>query len=164
MKKIVALLFASLIMLQSFAAVNVEFPARKASEVFFPLGNTGKMVSLLELTTMRAKDFQSLTGQHLKFSERVGFKLSQNQLKTLINPDGTVNGKKLDLLTKRMKKFDTSDQKKNLRLALIFAGVGIGLYIIAGITGGAAGVFWTLGSLALVVAVVFFVIWLVNMA
>lgn len=159
MKKIVALLFASVIMVQSFAAVNVELPARKASEVIFPVGKTGKTVSLLELTTMSAKDFQNLTGQHLKFSERVAFKLSQKQLKSTINTDGTVNVKKLQSLNAKMQKA-AADNKHNLRLALIFAAAAIVLSIL----GAVSGIFWILASIAWLVAVVFFIIWLVNMA
>lgn len=160
MKKIVALVFASVIMVQSFAAVNVEFPARKASEVFFPVGNTGKVVSLLDLTTMSAKEFQSMTGQHLKFSERVAFKLSQKELKSTINTDGTVNAKKLQSLSQKMQKIGSGDNKKNLRLAIIFAIAAVILSILGSVT----GVFWVLASIAWLVAVVFFVIWLVNMA
>jgi uncharacterized MAPEG superfamily protein len=159
MKKIVALLFASVIMMQSFAAVNVELPSRKASEIMFPVGNTGKTVSLLELTTMSAKDFQSLTGQHLKFSERVAFKIGQKELKSTINTDGTVNVKKLQALNAKMQKA-AADNKHNLRLALIFAAAAIVLSIL----GAVSGIFWVLASIAWLVAVVFFIIWLVNMA
>jgi len=160
MKKIVAFLFASVIMVQSFAAVNVELPARKASDVMIPIGKTGKSVSLLDLATMSPKDFQAMTGQHLKFSERVAFKLSQKELKTTINRDGTVNVKKLESLNQKMQKAAAGDNKKNLRLALIFAAAAIVLSIL----GAVSGIFWVLASIAWLVAVVFFIIWLVNMA
>lgn len=160
MKKIVALLFASVIMVHSFAAVNVELPARKAADVMIPIGKTGKSVSLLDLATMSPKDYQSLTGQHLKFGERIAFKLSQKELKTTINTDGTVNMKKMEALAKKAQKADSSDNKKNLRLALIFAAAAIVLSIL----GAVSGIFWILASIAWLVAVVFFIIWLVNMA
>lgn len=75
MKKIVALFFASIIMVQTFAAVGVDVPTRKASEVYFPVGNSGKMVSLLTLTTMSVKEYQTTTGKHLKLSEKLAFKV-----------------------------------------------------------------------------------------
>jgi Flp pilus assembly protein TadB len=158
MKKFVSFLFASVIMVQSFAAVNAELPTRKASEVFFPVGTTGKTISLLELTTMSPKDFQNLTGQHLKFSERVAFKLSQKELKSTINTDGTVNVKKLQSLNQKMQKVSAADNKKNLRLALIFAAAAVVLSILGAVT----GIFWVLASIAWLAAVVFFIIWLVN--
>ena len=85
----------------------------------------------------------SLTGQHLKLSEKVAFQLSQKELRKVINPDGTVNVKKLESLNKKMQKA-AADNKKNLRLALIFLGAAIVLSII----GSFVPFVWILASLA----------------
>jgi Flp pilus assembly protein TadB len=159
MKKFVALFFASVFMVQAFAAVNVELPVRKASEIYLPVGTTGKTVSLQALATMSPKEYQSLTGQHLKLSDKVALKLTQKELRKVINPDGTVNVKKLESLNKKMQKA-AADNKKNLRLALIFLGAAIVLSII----GSFVPFLWILASLAYLASVVYFIIWLVNMA
>lgn len=159
MKKIVSLFFASLILMQSFAAVNLEVPVRKASEIYFPLGNTGKMISLLELTTMSAKEFSTLTGQNLKFKDKLAFKITQKELKKVINRDGTVNAKKLESLNKKMQKA-AIDNKGNLRWALILLGTGVVLSLL----GLAVPFVWILAYIAYLGATVFFIIWLVNMA
>lgn len=159
MKKIVAFFFASIIMVQSFAAVNVELPARKASEIMMPLGTSGKAVSLQALTSMSVKEYQSLTGKHLKLSEKLAFKVAQKELRKTINPDGTVDMKKMESLSKKMQKAAT-DNKKNLRLALILLGVALILSII----GSFVPFVWILASLAWLAGLIFLIIWLVGMA
>ena len=53
-----------------------------------------------------------------------------------------------------------ADNKSNLRWALILAGAAIVLSLL----GAAVPFLWILASLAWLAAVVFFIIWLVNMA
>jgi Flp pilus assembly protein TadB len=159
MKKFVAFFFASIIMVQSFAAVNVELPARKATEIMMPLGTSGKTVSLHALTTMSAKEYQTLTGKNLKFSEKLAFKVAQKELRKTINRDGTVDMKKMESLSKKMQKAAV-DNKKNLRLALILLGVALILSII----GSFVPFVWILASLAWLAGLIFLIIWLVGMA
>lgn len=159
MKKIVALFFAVAIMVNSFAAFTVNVPpALKASQINLPIGNTGKTISLLELSTIRAKQYQTLTGKDMKFADRIAFKIAQKELKKVIKDDGTVDAKKLESLNKKMQK--AADNKSNLRWALILAGAAIVLSLL----GAAVPFLWILASLAWLAAVVFFIIWLVNMA
>lgn len=159
MKKFVALFFASIFMVQSFAAVNVELPARKASEVYLPVGNTGKTVSLQALTTMSVKEYQSVTGQHLKFADKVAFKLTQKELRKTINADGTVNAKKMERLTKKMQKAAAAGDRKNLKIGLILMAVGL-VFILLGIV---SGIFTLLGILSFVAGLVFLIIYLAGM-
>jgi hypothetical protein len=100
MKKVILLFAAALFVTDSFAssAINPEFSKLKASEIFIPIGNNNKTISLMELSTISTKDFQSLSGKKMNFFERLSFKLSQRKLKTMINADGTVNNKKLEKL------------------------------------------------------------------
>ncbi len=158
MKRFVALLITLAFAVNSFSAINVEVPPKKATEILIPLGNTGKQISLMDLAVMNVKEYQQLIGHNLKFPEKVAFKLSQRELKKLINPDGTINAKKFEKIQKKMPA--TGDNRRNLRLALIFLGVGIVFSILSTVT----GFFWILASLAYLGFAIFFILWLINMA
>ena len=69
---------------------------KKASEVFLPIGSSGQKISLMNLSTIDVKDFENLSGRHLKFFDRLGFKLAQKKLRNSINADGTIDNKKLN--------------------------------------------------------------------
>ncbi len=164
MKKFLVLLTALALVINSFAAFTVEAPPKKASEIYITIGATGKQVSLMDLSRMSPKEYQDLTGQHLKLTEKLAFRISQRELRKAINPDGTINIKKLESLNAKMTKAPASgDNKRNLRLALIFAAVAVVLTIIGGVST-VGWALWTLASIAWLVAVVFFIIWLVNQA
>ncbi|MFI5132727.1 MAG: hypothetical protein ACHQEB_00240 [Chitinophagales bacterium] len=77
----------------SIAIIN---PPLKASEIVFPVGNTGKTISLLELSQIKLKDFETLTGEKMNFLNRLGFKIAQRQLHNSINNDGTFSKKKAE--------------------------------------------------------------------
>src|SRR5687768_15398695 len=107
MKKLLVLFSAFIIMLSSTASTNISgafgpikpvVPPKKASEIYVPIGKTGKQVSLMALTQMSAKEYSNITGQHMKLVEKIAFKMVQKKLKNSINPDGTVNVKKLENL------------------------------------------------------------------
>jgi hypothetical protein len=101
MKKI-ALLIISLVLLSGvFAAENFSKPTLKATEIYLPVGKTGKVISLMELSSLRVKDFEELTGNKMKFFDRLGFKAAQKQLRNNINYDGTFNSKKIERFVKR---------------------------------------------------------------
>ena len=95
MKKMLALLVAVSLFSQSFAAVTVTEPQKKASELFITVGSTGQKISLLDLSSISVKDMEKLTGKKMKFSEKASFKIGQHKLKHSINHDGTINNKKL---------------------------------------------------------------------
>lgn len=159
MKKVSAFLLALLIMFNSLAAFTPAAPpALRASSVMMPIGKMGKSISLLELSTMKVKDYQNLSGQQMKFSEKIAFKLTQKEIKKVIKNDGTVDLKKMEALNKKMQM--AADNKSNLRWALILAGAAIVLSLL----GAAVPFLWILASIAWIGAVVFFIIWLVNMA
>jgi hypothetical protein len=67
-----------------------------------------------------------------------------------------------NLIAKKIaKKMNTSASKaldQKLKYAVIFAAVGVILYILGGIV----GVFWILGTIALVVALVFLLLWILE--
>jgi hypothetical protein len=85
----------------AFTVVNPGEKAPLASEIMVPVGKSGKVISLAELAAISPKSFAGLTGKKMNFAEKVGFKLSQRQLKKCINSDGTVNSKQLAKLSKK---------------------------------------------------------------
>ena len=68
----------------------------KANEVYLPVGKTGHLISLMDLSRISVKDFETLSGKKMKFYEKMNFKLGQHQLKKSINEDGTFNKKSIE--------------------------------------------------------------------
>jgi hypothetical protein len=84
------------------AAVAVAPAPVKASDIRIPVGNTGKVVDLQELSTMKVADYEKMTGKKMSWFHRLEFKLAQKKLRHAINADGTVNDKRLEKLTRDM--------------------------------------------------------------
>lgn len=89
--KIVVVLF--LLSANSFAFSGSSFH-KKAADIYLPIGNN-MQISLLDLSVIKEHDFEKISGKHLNFFERLGFKASQKKLRNSINADGTINNKKL---------------------------------------------------------------------
>ena len=75
---------------------DFPFCTKKASDVYLPVGSTGQKISLLDLSKIDVKAFETLSGRHLNFFDRLGFKLAQKKLRKSINADGTIDNKKLN--------------------------------------------------------------------
>src|SRR5258708_7189469 len=103
MKKIILLSAAFLIFISSFAITSSTFPRLKlsASEIFIPVGKTGKKISLMELSTISVENAQQLTGRKMNFFERMSFKITQRKLKRNIHDDGTIDSKRISALVKK---------------------------------------------------------------
>ncbi|HEX7902488.1 MAG TPA: hypothetical protein VF487_01320 [Chitinophagaceae bacterium] len=101
MKKIFLLVLSVSMLTAIFAAEAPVKPLLKASEIFLPVGNTGKTISLLELSSIKIKDFEELTGTKMKFMDRLTFKAAQRQLRNNIDYDGTFNSKKIERYLKK---------------------------------------------------------------
>ena len=71
-------------------------PSIKATEVYVPIGKTGKFISVMELSQIKAKDYEALSGKKMKVVEKVNFKLGQRELKKSINQDGTFSNKRVE--------------------------------------------------------------------
>jgi hypothetical protein len=95
MKKLLLLLTVFGIFLNSFAAFEIKPLAKKANEIFLPVGNTEQKISLQDLSTINVKDFETLSGRHLNFFDRLMFKAEQKKLKNSISSNGTINNKRL---------------------------------------------------------------------
>jgi hypothetical protein len=104
MRKIILFFIGLLLLAGSYASVNVikpKEPRLNATEIFFPVGNTGKQISLLELTQISVKDFEILTDKKMSFLDRIGFKKAQRSVRKHIEPDGTIQSKKFEKFLKR---------------------------------------------------------------
>ena len=95
MKKII--LFLALAV--SFQAVSatplLKGPRKKvyAADIMVPLGD--KTISLLDLSKLTIREAEEVRGQKMKFADRIAFKTAQHKLSKYINPDGTMNDRKM---------------------------------------------------------------------
>jgi hypothetical protein len=102
MKKFLLILVALVSITNSFASgLSVVPPVKKqnkikATDVFIPVGKNGQTISMMELSRMKVKDLEALTGNKMSLVDKVGFKLAQSQLRHSINEDGSFNNRKLE--------------------------------------------------------------------
>lgn len=94
MKKLLLLLTAFCLLTTSFAAFEIKPASKKATDIFLPIGKDMK-ISLMDLSVINIKDFEKISGKHLNFIDRLGFKAGQKKLRNSINADGTINNKRL---------------------------------------------------------------------
>ena len=73
------------------------------TDIMIPLGETGTKISLLDISRLTVKEAEIIRGEKMKFPEKVAFKYAQRKLKQSINPDGSLNDRRL---TKNLKKTD----------------------------------------------------------
>ena len=98
MKKVFFLVLGLTAMLGCFAAVKEPI---KASEIFLPVGNHGYQISVLTLSQISIRDFETLNGGKLSLNWKIVFKLAQKKLKKKISPDSSLNDKKLALFFRK---------------------------------------------------------------
>ena len=72
----------------SFSVPPVDRPV-KATEVYIPIGNTGQMISLMDLSQIKLKDIEKMTGKKMSRFDKMNFKIAQQQLRKNINEDGS---------------------------------------------------------------------------
>ncbi len=106
MKRILLLVVGVGLVVSSFAATTVVLPPAKASEIFITIGKNGEKVSLLDLSRMRVKDLQAITGTKMSFVDKVGFKAAQKKLRSTINDDGTIDRRMMKRMEKGMRDGD----------------------------------------------------------
>lgn len=76
--------------------VSSTNPSIKATEVYVPIGKNGQLISLMDLSQISVKDFESLSGKEMKMMEKVKFKMKQRELKKNINYDGSFSKKRVE--------------------------------------------------------------------
>jgi hypothetical protein len=120
MKKLIFLLTSLLFITSSFGTSSVLSPKKiKASELYLPIDKTGKKISLMELSTIGVSDLQTLIGKKMNFAEKVSFKITQKRLRNSINPDGTIE-------SRRLQKFF---QKRGGETGFHFGGFALGFFL-----------------------------------
>jgi hypothetical protein len=165
MKRIVTFFLALSFLSTSFAAgtasivVPKKSPSPNANQILVPIGKSGEKISLMDLSYMKTKDFESLSGKKLSLANKIAFKVIQKQLRSSINSKGEVNTRIFEKAALKLKKAD--DKAHNyLKLFLILLGVGIVFTIL----GFVVPFIWWLGWLAYLAAGIFFVLWLIEKA
>jgi hypothetical protein len=101
MKKIVILcgwisIFSSAYSTTNSSPYSVANPPVKAYEVYLPIGKTGQLISLMDLSRISVKDFETLSGKKMRLIDKVSFKLGQQKLRHSINNDGTFSQKRVE--------------------------------------------------------------------
>ena len=163
MKRILTLLLATSLFATSFAGTNVVVPKKSskvnANQILLPIGKNGETISLMDLSLIKTKDFEKLTGKKLNLVDKEGFKIDQKKLRNSINAKGYINTKEFEKAAHKLKKADGKTHRY-LVLWLVFLAAAI----ILAILGWVVGFFWILSSLAGLGALIFFILWLLSMS
>lgn len=97
----------------------------KASEVYLPIGKTGQFISLMELSQIKVKDYEAVTGKKMKFLDKVNFKIGQRELKKSINHDGTFSNKRVEKYFNKAALFGGGISLSGLALGLFLNVIGV---------------------------------------
>ena len=126
MKKILLIATSIAIFLPSFAIKTNFKPAKlRADEVMFPVNKKGDMLSLADLSVIKVKDYEQLSGQHLNFAQSLAFKAAQNKLRNSIDKDGTINNKRFQKLFKRIGDGNTGFHLGGFALGFLLGLIGV---------------------------------------
>ena len=68
----------------------------KADEVYLPVGKTGHLISLMDLSRISVKDFETLSGKKMKFSRKGAVQAKSAPVEKSINEDGTFSRKSIE--------------------------------------------------------------------
>jgi hypothetical protein len=123
MKKLLLFLITALSFNLIYASPLVIKPKKKiyAADIIIPLGESGKEISLLDVSKLSIKQAEIVRGEKMKFSERVAFKVAQRKLKQYINPDGSLNDRRI------MKNLKKADEGSGFHAGGFFLGFLLGL-------------------------------------
>ena len=94
MKKIIVLLAVFCFYTASFASTGFTSAPKNANQMYIPMGNNTR-ITLMDLSVMKVKDYEKLSGKHLNFFQKLAFKAEQKKLRNSISEDGTITNKKL---------------------------------------------------------------------
>src|SRR6478672_6720508 len=98
MKRLFTLSLLLLVFVSAFAKSNVVVlpaePAKvNANQILVPIGKNGEKVSLMDLSAMRVKDYEAITGKKMNLSNKIAFKIIQKKLRNNIDANGNINTK-----------------------------------------------------------------------
>ena len=100
-------------------------PSIKATDVYVPVGKNGQLISLMDLSEISVKDYESLSGKKMKFREKVNFKMKQRELKKNINYDGTFSKKRVQKYFNNAALFGGAISLSGLALGLFLNLIGV---------------------------------------
>jgi hypothetical protein len=128
MKKLISILVFFVLIAQVRANHYTKIkPSLKASEMFVPVGNSGKMISLQELAVIKVNDLETLTGQKMTIAEKLMLKGAQKQLRNHIHKDGTLD--KSFTKTLRAKQKSESKDGSIFGVGFNLLGLALGLFL-----------------------------------
>ncbi len=160
MRKIFALSVALAIVLCSFGSTSILLPAKSSPDITITHNNVNYSLSLLALSHMSVKDYEKMTGKHMKLGDKIVFKIAQRRLRNSLDAYGNPDTKKIKNLLSKTHKFYDGDSHHWLVLTLLTLALAVGLSII--------GIFvpfiWVLAAIAGLACAVFFILWLVSVA
>jgi len=105
----------------------------RADEVYLPVGTTGRFISLMDLSRVSVKDFETLSGRKMNFFDKLSFKIGQRQLRKDINQDGTFSKKSIEKYLTRPVGPGGGFSLVGLLLGLFLSLIGVLIaYVIAG--------------------------------
>jgi hypothetical protein len=126
MKKLLLLLLSTAIFSVSFGAATIVVkPALNANEIYLPVGKSGQKISLMELSKISLKDFETLTNRKMKFFDRLAFKSGQKKLNKGISEDGTIKKKKLQKFVNKFYGGETGFHAGGFFLGFLLGAIGL---------------------------------------
>lgn len=130
MKKLILLFSSFSFVICSLAAFTlpsneIKKPPVKASEVYIPIGKNGEKISVFDLSRIKIKELQQLTGKKMSFFDKLGFKAAQKQLRNNINYDGTFNSRKIEKFMKKKMAAGEGFQAGGFFLGFLLGLIGI---------------------------------------
>lgn len=126
MKKLLLIVVATSLLSVSFGNRITEIkPALNAKNVFLPVGKSGKTISLMELSTITVKDFQTLADRKMRFLDRLAFKAGQKKLRNSIAEDGTIKKKNLQKFVNKFYAGETGFHAGGFFLGLLLGLIGV---------------------------------------
>jgi hypothetical protein len=136
MKKMIVLLGLTAVFTSAYSTTTLTPTTKarlRADEVYLPVGTTGHMISLMDLSRISVKDFETLSGRKMKFLDKMNFKLGQRELKKSINRDGTFNKKSIEKYLTKPAGPGGGFSLTGLLLGLLLSLLGVLIaYVIAG--------------------------------
>lgn len=134
MKKIISFCVAIAILFSSYASTNIvsppsgnskPTPVLNANNILFPVGKTGKTISLMELSRISLKDFETMSGKKLGLFDKAGFKLGQKKLRNSIATDGTIKSKAIKKYATKMADGESGFHLGGFALGFLLGLIGV---------------------------------------
>jgi hypothetical protein len=126
MKKLLLLLLSIAVFSVSFGAATIPVkPALNANEIYLPVGKSGQRISLMQLSKISLKDFETLTHRKMRFFDRLAFKSAQKKLNKGISEDGTIKKKKLQKFVNKFYGGETGFHAGGFFLGFLLGAIGL---------------------------------------